>query len=226
MPANAILISAPPPHGPHAEYCFCVVCKIERVSRILASRQVTLAMLHHVFFTELTETRERILDIKYSHTLEEIVVGYSYKRKCLDGTGYTNFGAWMHTRQEFAHLNAEDKLKICERITQVTSVYEQWEVIVENLTKPSMSVIEARSFSVYQFYRALNSNWCERTRDSLLRPRTMAIQNHEYDEHKFQALLALVNTSGLLGDVSHSREQARLIAKRFSAEILRMCDPH
>ena len=77
----------------------------------------------------------------------------------------------MNTRPEFAHYGWMDKLKICDQITQVTSVFEQWQTIVDNLTHPSMAVIEARNFSVNQFYRALCSNWCTRVRNTLIMSR-------------------------------------------------------
>ena len=225
MAANRILNLAPTAQGPHEEKCFCYACRNERVARIQRAN-VNIAMLHRVYFTQLTETRETILDTKYLHTLEEIVIGYTYKKMCLDGSGYVSFGAWMNTRPEFAQYGWMDKLRICDQITQVTSVFEQWQTIVDNLTHPSMAVIEARNFSVNQFYRALCPNWCTRVRNTLLMSRNpVPIRNHEYDNDKFLAIMRLVQTSGLLDDVSHCRQQGRLISNRFAAEIQRMCNP-
>ena len=211
--------------GQHRAVCFCITCRSSKVARVMQAAQLTPAVLHRVYFTQLTRSRETILDMKYQHTLEEIVMGYSYKRKCLASSGYTNFGSYMNARPEYAHLNDVEKLKISDQMTQVTGVFEQWDSIVENLTRPSMFVIEARGFSIYQFYRAINFNWCIRTRNSLMRSATTTIENHEYDDIKFQELLACVRRSGILVDVSHSREQARLISKRFGEELQQMCTP-
>ena len=86
MAANRILNLAPTAHGPHEEKCFCYACRNERVARIQRAN-VNLAMLHRVYFTQLTETRETILDTKYLHTLEEIVIGYTYKKYVWMGVG-------------------------------------------------------------------------------------------------------------------------------------------
>ena len=85
--ANAFLKSNPPSIGPHEENCFCLECRMTRVNRILTSQDVTPEMLHRVFFTQLTSSRETIQDQKFLHTMEEITIGYAYKRKCLDDSG-------------------------------------------------------------------------------------------------------------------------------------------
>ena len=74
---------------------------------------------------------------------EEIILRYFYKTKCLQGTGYTNFGSWLANSNSptFANISPPDRDKICERIGHVTTVYERWETIVEKLTTPSMPAI-------------------------------------------------------------------------------------
>ena len=93
---------------------------------------------------------------------------------------------------------------------------------MENLTIPSMAVIDPRSFSIKQFARAVGINWCMRTRNNLLRAQPRVIRNHEYNEEKFQQLVTLAQTNGILDDVSGSRGQAKLIADRFGEELLNL----
>ena len=172
-----------------------------------------MQMLHRVYFTSLTRTQEEMLDVQFEFTKEEIILGYCYKTKCLQGTGYTNFGSWLANSNSptFANISPPDRDKICERIGHVTTVYERWETIVENLTMPSMAVIDPRRFSVYQLSRAVGINWCVRTRNNMLQRRGSLPPNSYYDQAKFQQIMDVVRSSGILDDVSKCREQAKLI---------------
>ena len=161
--------------------------------------------------------------MRFTNKKEEIIMGYTYKQRCLLGTGYRSFGCWLAQSQDMTHLTPVEKDKLREEISVVTRVYENWDTIVENLTMPSMAVLEPRSFSIRQFARAVNINWCIRTRNNQLKSSPPAVHSHEYDEAKFQEIMALVRSNGLLADVSHSRNQAKLIAERFQNELLDLC---
>ena len=224
--ANAFLLNNPPPHGPHNNSCFCEKCRDAIVNAILQRPDVTQQMLYRIYFTTLTQTRESILDTQFEHTKEEIIMGYTYKQKCLSGSGYRSFGHWLANAPDMLHLSPLERDRICDKISQVTTVFEKWETIVENLTMPSMNVIDARRYSIYQLSRAVGINWCIRQRDNLIRKRQIApVRNPCYSQEKFQQLIACVRTTGILDDVSHSRDQARLIADQFREEILALCNP-
>ena len=189
-------------------------------------RNLTTQELHRILFTELTQTRETILDTQFEHTKQEVIVGYCYKQRCLAGTGYVSFGHWLADAPDMAHLSPLERDRICDKISQVTIVFEQWETIVEHLTMPSMRVIDARTYSIYQLSRAVGINWCMRQRDNLLRKRPGApVRNPCYSQEKFQQIMDCVRNTGILDDVSHSREQAGLIADQFRDEILALCNP-
>ena len=100
-------------------------------------------------------------------TKADIIIGYAYKQKCLRGTGYISYGAWLAATHD--EIPGYERDRWCEEISQITTVYEKWETIVENLTRPSMKALDPRNYSIYQLSRAVGINWCIRTRNSLLR---------------------------------------------------------
>ena len=98
--ANSILLGGQGGIGPHLDGCFCTTCRDRKVNALLSRRNVSLEMLHRVYVTSLTRSQEELLDVQFEFTKEEIIIGYCYKIKCLQGTGYTNLGSWC----KLAHL--------------------------------------------------------------------------------------------------------------------------
>ena len=115
MAANSFLLSHPPVHGPHNEHCFCVRCRNSEVDRLMQRRNLTTQELHRILFTELTQTRETILDTQFEHTKQEVIVGYCYKQRCLAGTGYVSFGHWLANAPDMAHLSPLERDRICDK---------------------------------------------------------------------------------------------------------------
>ena len=83
--------------------------------------------------------------------------------------------------------------------------------------------IDARKFSIYQFYRARTFSWCVNYNNMHGTTSRGESERPEYDETKYLAVLNLVRTSQLLEDVSKSTEQAKLIASRFNKDLQNMC---
>ena len=212
--ANTFLINNHPVFGPHMESCFCATCRNSEVDDTLYRRNMSAQMLHTAFVTTLTQTRETMLDMQFEVTKQEIVIGYSFKKRCLEGTGYLSFGCWIANAPIMAHLSDVEKDVLCDKISVITTVFEKWETIVENLTRPSMQVIDARKYSIYQFSRAVNYNWCVRQRNELLQKIRGDVQNTYYCQVKFRQIMDLVESSGILNDVAHCRDQARLLAEK------------
>ena len=50
--------------------------------------------------------------------------------------------------------------KFCREVDEIGVVYQGWNQIVSNLTDGQLMHVDARKFSVNQFYRAPNSGWC------------------------------------------------------------------
>ena len=167
-----------------------------------------------------------MLDLHFELTKEEIIIGYCFKRRCLEGTGYLSFGAWIATAPMMAHLTETEKDVVCNKISVVTTVFEKWDTIIENLTRPSMHVIDARKYSIYQFSRAINYNWCVRQRNELLRKGRGDVENTYYSQDKFREIMDLVESNGISTDVAHCRDQAQLLADQFRKEVLALSNPN
>ena len=158
----------------------------------------------------------------FRNTLVKITLGVAYKQRCLQNTNYTSFGAWLGSQPDGTFRNI-NKDRLCAKITHVTHVFQDWDVIVHNLTNPQMVNIDARKFSIMQLYRARNFSWCIRYNNMHGNPPRGVIERPEYDENKYQAVIDLVRTSRLLEDVSRSTEQAKLISNRFHKDLQDMC---
>ena len=202
----------------HAEYCFCADCRNRKCAQIIGTtvRQDTL---FEAFMNGIPRQDDEYLNELFKNTLIKITVGVAYKHRCLQNTRYSSFGAWLASQPQGAFGNI-DTAQLCSRITQVTYVFQDWDTIVHNLTNPQMVNIDARRFSIEQFYRARNFNWCERTNGN---PPRGIDERPEYDERKYKAVIDLVRSSELLQDVSKSSEQAKLIAMRFRKDLQDMC---
>ena len=58
---------------PHLESCFCSTCRNRKLSALLSRRDVSLQMLHRIYFSSLTCTGEELLDVQFEFTKEEIM---------------------------------------------------------------------------------------------------------------------------------------------------------
>ena len=142
-----------------------------------------------MFFQNLKRTKNQMLDALFLHTIEEITVGYAVKRASLDGSGYVSFGAWLSNNPLYQHLSPKEKAQKDRQIMEVSAVFLEWDAIVENLTRPSMAILEVRKFSINKFYRARRAQWCEEKRDEAIELRNVQRASHEYDEEAYQNIV-------------------------------------
>ena len=119
MAANTFLLNHPPSHGPHTEHCFCGRCRNAEVDKTLYRRNLSAQTLHTAFFATLTQSRETMLDLQFELTKEEIILGYCFKRRCLEGTGYLSFGAWIANAPMMAHLTDVEKDVVSDKISEI-----------------------------------------------------------------------------------------------------------
>ena len=205
----------------HEEFCFCVNCRNRKCAEIMGTT-VTRDTLFEAFLNGIPRDDDEHLNEIFKNTLIKITVGVVYKHRCLANTRYSSFGAWLGAQPQGAYGNI-NKARLCDRITHVTYVFRDWDTIVHNLTNPQMVNIDARKFSIYQFYRARTFSWCVNYNNMHGTTSRGESERPEYDETKYLAVLNLVRTSQLLEDVSKSTEQAKLIASRFNKDLQNMC---
>ena len=139
--------------------CFCGVCRIYRYD-IIIGIDYSINELHNLFTRELVEEEGVRLDRLYQTTIQFIIYGKAYKESCLRNTGYTYFKSWAKNHPQFAHFSSKDLQKFCDRVKKASTVFDNWEIIVKNLTDIRMTYIDARRFSFAQFWEARNLAWC------------------------------------------------------------------
>ena len=77
-----------------------------------------------------------------------------HKRKIL------NLNLNLKNRAPWKDWVKKDRDKFCLKVNSAALVYDKWNVIVDNLTDPRMTEIDARNFSMEMYYEARDITWC------------------------------------------------------------------
>ena len=85
-----------------------------------------------------------------------------------------------------------------------------------------MLYVDARRFSVNQFYRAVDIGWCLR-QNELHRPAGRNDGDPVYPEDMYQGVLQYVYNSGILDHVDHDPAIGSVIGGRLMNDIIRRC---
>ena len=113
--------------------------------------------------------------------------------------------------------------KLCGKVSKVKMICDDWEFIVRNLTDPRMTHVDARRFGIRQFYKARSIDFCL-DQQRIYGPKEQTEpENQEFSEHKYQEVKNSIVTTNILSDVSHSKEQGKLLSTRLKIDIDRMC---
>ena len=108
----------------------------------------------------------------------------AYKDACLRNTPYTEFGWWLRTEPRYAGVDQKIRTKFCVEVNRADSVFNDWDLIVQNLTDPQITHLDARKFSIDMFYRARSMNWCLNQNE--LKRSAGGEADIVYEEHKYQ----------------------------------------
>ena len=206
-------------HNQIIDGCFCVRCRNMKLTQCL-DFGYTNEQLHDLFTRRLLERENNLLDRLFKCTLQEIVHGMAYKLSCLQGTRYTYFKAWAKTRPEFTHLSEKEMKKFCLRVNEACDVFKSWPKIVDNLTDERMDQIDARRFSIRQFYLAKKITWCLRYNDSLRR-RERNGNDLPYSEEKYNDILRYVISTGILDDMENNPQSTTAFRGRLQSDLVR-----
>ena len=198
-------------HNDVVPMCFCAVC---RDGRARTTRNYTQERMH-TMFTEVLPLKESCnLDKLFENTLKQIVVGRVYKDTALANSGYRYFKAWAKHEIEFAHFSTKELTKFCCKVNEASSVFNNWECIVSNLTDTRLTEIDARRFSVRQFFLAKNIDWCINYNE-ILRKKKSSMEETLYPEDKYAAIFQHILASGILEDVDNDPQVASIIGGRI-----------
>lgn len=88
---------------------------------------MTTNVLKQMIFAGLPGNREQHLVELWETTKATLVVGYAYKISCLHATGYQSYGSWLHHDQP--QLSVQERNKMCEKVTQITTIHTRYEYI-------------------------------------------------------------------------------------------------
>ena len=211
--------------APHEEVvgnCFCGSCRNGRLQQV-ADRNHTNRQLHNLFTHRFVQKEETRLDRLFNSTLQLIVHGKAYISNSLENTNYTYFKAWAKNQPQFRHLSKQELNHFCRKVNEANNVFDSWDLIVSNLTDYRMTFIDARRFSVRQFYLAKDISWCLTTNDHL---RTKGGRNADnnvlpYPEEKYNEILQFIEASGILDDIGNDPKIAAAIGGRLQSDITR-----
>ena len=179
--------------------------------------------LYQVFDRILPNQRERQLDNMFANTINQIVIGYAFRRKVLNSTGMSSFGPALNNLPQYDHIQDREKVRLCARISRIKTVYENWDVITHNLTNPRMIFVEARKFSIDQLARCITFKWVNdyNEKHSTQRRNGNAV-NQEYPDHMIQEIMRTVENCGIVQHVNGDPDQLKLIGKDIVNRMLNM----
>ena len=215
---NHILLPKIRANGQHLRVCFCDTCHNSKYRDLYSA--FTSDQLYHITFVQMARTEEIRLDNLLQTTLRMIVAGKAYKDLCLRNTHYSEFGWWLRSQpNNFMGMDRKSRSKFCTLVNRIDAVYTAWDTIVSNLTHPGITHLDARRFSIDQFYRARNLGWCLNEND-LRRGRGEA--EIVYEEFKYQRILHYIITTGILEDIDYDAVLTSMLGRRLQRDLMQI----
>jgi hypothetical protein len=220
--ANHILLPSFRRNGIHLQFCFCEHCRLAKYLEV-HNQGFTHGQLFDLAFERIPRTENARLNSLFRLTLKKIIYGKVYKDACLRNTPYEDFGWWARTQPNFMRLDKTVREKFCRDVNQIDVVYRDWGKIVTNLTDPRLHHLDARKFSIDQFYRARNEDWCLNYNDLL---RMGGRADLVYEEHKYQRILRYIIYSDILDDINHDAILTSMLGRRLQKDLMRISKNH
>ena len=171
----------------------------------------------------LPQRENKCLDSFFSSTFKQIVQGRAYKEIALNGTGFTYFfKSWAKNQQQFQGFSKKEMNSFCQKVNKASLVFEKWQTISGNLADPRITEIDARRFSVSQFYDARSMDWCL-SYNEILRQKGKKPNNLDYTDEKFNAIVDYIRQSGILGDIRYEQDAAARLGERLKMTMIAEC---
>ena len=207
-------------NGVHPAWCLCDNCKVVKMNRYL---NTTRQELKRIAFADLKVDEEARLNALLENTVKQIAAIYAYRTKCVGAPPRPSFGVWLKNNSNPAIMTKKRRGSLVRLVREACAVYEEWPTIVENLSFEGLRNLDARRFCIRKFYDARRLQWCEDEEQRLSSKAKRRRDREGFDAVKFENVVTLVRTSGLLDDVSFCPRQGELIAKKFKMEIDNIC---
>ena len=202
--------------------CFCDECRTRRTAHYVT---FSTEDLFDAFNKSLPDLERKQLLKVHETVLKTIVVGKTYKEKCLFGTGLVQFKSWANREarqgRQFHDWSPTRLKKFCDSVNAAAIVYDKWDTIVTNLMQPEIDILDAKRFSIGQFRLAVDLNWC-RIENENLRPSQPKSDDPAYPEDLYKTILDAVTDSGILQAIGNDPRVAVRIGKRLQKDIIQL----
>ena len=177
------------------------------------------------FFDTILPLAREVADAVFKATKKQIVHGKVYKEECLSDNTYKYFKSWAKNQPEYQPLLRENKKEFerhCADVNEATYCFDNWELIVSNLTDKRMSSIDARNFSVSKFYRASNIDWCLEYNEKVRR-KERSQGRLPYSQGQIDDIFQHIIRSGIFDDIDHDPKLAAGIGDRLQRKMTSYC---
>ena len=169
-------------------------------------------------FQRSARIQQQNLDILFAETCESIVDGYTWLQKVYQRTGRKTFLPAMRYVPEYHRLSPTEQEELHKRSAQVTHIYENWEEIVQNCVRPSMTHVEVQRLNLYQLSRASNDKWLDRFNNSQ-KPKIRRMIHRKYPRELINRLAD--HCDDLMTIIDKDSEQIPLIGRDLVAVLLK-----
>ena len=151
-----------------------------------------------------------------------MIYGEYVKRSALFGSRYNQFKSWAKT--VYTHLSEDDLNNFCRKINQASSVFKNWELIVENCTDWTCRWIDVREFSIDRLYRCRRRSFVVDL-NSANRPEggMPDIEERLYSEESYQRLKRKIIHDGILQEIEFNPQTSSAICERLQRELTSYC---
>ena len=199
--------------------CLCVGCKDRRID---VARNIEQDRLKELFLRTLPSKEESQLNKLFENTINGIVIGKLFKTNALEESGYKYFKSWARHEPAFGGFDKKQFSSFCEKVNESSSVFDNWDIIVRNLTDIRMKEIDARRFSVRQFYLAKSLDWCLNYNE-ILRKKKNRVDEPLYSMNKYDQIFQNILTSGILDECNYDPKIASMIGNRLQSDLVAYC---
>ena len=172
--------------------------------------------------------RERKAEILFKTTQLQIIYGQAYKKACLANTTYKYWKSWAKLQPQFEHLvNGNDWSRktfndLAREISEASSVFRNWDRIVQNLTDKRMTCIDARTFSVHMFYCAKGLDWFLSYNEAL-RAKGSTANELPHTQYKVDEIFQHMINSGIFDDMNHNPRLAAGLGESLKLKMTSYC---
>ena len=113
--------------------------------------------------------------------------------------------------------------KFCKGVNESSAVFDNWERISGNLADLQVTQIDARRFSVNQFYCAQSMDWWLSYNELLRAKSKKGDVCQAYTDEKFDAVFNFIRDSKIFEDINYEETLAAGLGERLQRKMIAHC---